>query len=235
MRILLAEDERDLNRIIAKKLTADGYSVDCCFDGAEALDYAASADYDVMVLDIMMPKLDGLAVLRTLRQRGDATPVLLLTARDAVADRVKGLDSGANDYLVKPFSNTELILRVKSLLRRAGQYARQYTGSGEKGGAEEGHRIAYRDLVLDLDSQSVEKEGKTIALTYTEFQILLLFLRNRKRIFSPENLYQSVWKEEAVGDGAIMVHIKNLRKKLGDDSRNSRYIKTAWGKGYYAD
>ena len=81
----------------------------------------------------------------------------------------------------------------------------------------------------------MEKEGKTIALTYTEFQILLLFLRNRKRIFSPENLYQSVWKEEAVGDGAIMVHIKNLRKKLGDDSRNSRYIKTAWGKGYYAD
>ena len=235
MRLLVAEDERDLNTVITKTLVKNHYSVDSCYDGEEALSFLETAEYDAVILDIMMPKVSGLTVLRSLRASKKRVPVLLLTARDSVADRVAGLDAGADDYLVKPFSNTELILRVKSLLRRAGQYARQYTGSGEKDGAEEGHRIAYRDLVLDLDSQSVEKEGKTIALTYTEFQILLLFLRNRKRIFSPENLYQSVWKEEAVGDGAIMVHIKNLRKKLGDDSRNSRYIKTAWGKGYYAD
>ena len=231
--ILVADDEREIRDIVGLLLKENGFEAVLAEDGAQAC-AMASPEVDLYILDVNMPGKSGFAGAGEIRERYLA-PILLLTAYSGDSDRAVGFHAGADDYLVKPFSNTELILRVKSLLRRAGQYARQYTGSGEKGGAEEGHRIAYRDLVLDLDSQSVEKEGKTIALTYTEFQILLLFLRNRKRIFSPENLYQSVWKEEAVGDGAIMVHIKNLRKKLGDDSRNSRYIKTAWGKGYYAD
>ena len=117
MRILLAEDERDLNHIIAKRLTAEGYSVDCCFDGQEAIDILSYTDYDALILDVMMPRADGYAVLRALRDKGKTTPVLFLTARDAVADRVKGLDSGANDYLVKPFSFEELFARLRAMTR----------------------------------------------------------------------------------------------------------------------
>ena len=117
MRILLAEDEHDLNLIITQKLTSDGYSVDSCFDGEAAMDYLSCADYDAVILDIMMPKADGLAVLRQLRQAGKTTPVMFLTARDAIADRVKGLDSGANDYLVKPFSFEELSARLRAHTR----------------------------------------------------------------------------------------------------------------------
>ena len=117
MRLLLAEDERDLNRIITKKLTSSGYSVDSFFDGQEAIDVLAYTDYDAVILDIMMPKADGFAVLRAIRDAGKTTPVLFLTARDAVSDRVKGLDSGANDYLIKPFSFDELLARIRAMTR----------------------------------------------------------------------------------------------------------------------
>lgn len=119
MRILLAEDERDLNNIITQKLTADGYSVDSCFDGKEAMDVLSYTDYDAVILDIMMPKADGFEVLRSLRDAGKTTPVLFLTARDAISDRVRGLDSGANDYLVKPFSFEELTARLRAMTRSA--------------------------------------------------------------------------------------------------------------------
>ncbi len=117
MRILVAEDERDMNGLIVKKLRSQGYSVDACYNGTEALDALAAAEYDAIILDIMMPGADGFAVLRSVRARGDMTPVLFLTARDSVEDRVKGLDSGANDYLVKPFSMDELMARVRSMTR----------------------------------------------------------------------------------------------------------------------
>ena len=144
-----------------------------------------------------------------------------------------GFSAGADDYIVKPFSNTELLLRVKALLRRATTYSRP---AAETAPGQDGRRtVVYQDLALDLDSQSVSRGGENIGLTATEFRILELLVTHRKKIYSLENIYQSVWKEDAVGDGAIMVHIKNIRKKLGDSSRNPRYIKTAWGKGYYAE
>ena len=118
MRLLLAEDERDLNRILSKRLSEEGYGVDSCFDGAEALDYLRAADYDGAILDVMMPKADGFSVLARLRAEGIATPVLFLTARDTIEDRVHGLDLGASDYLVKPFSMAELLARVRALLRQ---------------------------------------------------------------------------------------------------------------------
>ena len=118
MRILIAEDERDLNQIITERLKKEHYSVDSCFDGEEALDYLAAAPYDAVILDIMMPKLDGLSVLRKMRNKNENTPVLLLTAKDSVEDRVKGLDAGANDYLVKPFAFEELLARVRVLVRK---------------------------------------------------------------------------------------------------------------------
>mgnify|MGYP005810543523 FL=1 len=218
MRILLAEDERDLNRIIAKKLTADGYSVDCCFDGAEALDYAASADYDVMVLDIMMPKLDGLAVLRTLRQRGDATPVLLLTARDAVADRVKGLDSGANDYLVKPFSLEELAARLRALTR---------TRYGQASAA-----LTVADLTLDSASHTVTRGGRPITLPAKEFQLLEYLMHNQGRVLSREQIENHIWNfDYEGGTNVVDVYISYLRKKI-DGGQAVKLIHTVRSRGY---
>lgn len=218
MRILLAEDERDLNRIIAKKLTADGYSVDCCFDGAEALDYAASADYDVMVLDIMMPKLDGLAVLRTLRQRGDATPVLLLTARDAVADRVKGLDSGANDYLVKPFSLEELAARLRALTR---------TRYGQASAA-----LMVADLTLDSASHTVTRGGRPITLSAKEFQLLEYLMHNQGRVLSREQIENHIWNfDYEGGTNVVDVYISYLRKKI-DGGQAVKLIHTVRSRGY---
>ncbi len=218
MRILLAEDERDLNRIIAKKLTADGYSVDCCFDGAEALDYAASADYDVMVLDIMMPKLDGLAVLRTLRQQRDATPVLLLTARDAVADRVKGLDSGANDYLVKPFSLEELAARLRALTR---------TRYGQASAA-----LTVADLTLDSASHTVTRGGRPITLSAKEFQLLEYLMHNQGRVLSREQIENHIWNfDYEGGTNVVDVYISYLRKKI-DGGQAVKLIHTVRSRGY---
>ena len=142
-----------------------------------------------------------------------------------------GFDAGADDYMVKPFSNAELLMRVGALLRRSRDYARmQY--KAEEAPADE---LTYKDLKLDTDRQSVWKDGEMIILTHTEYRILELLISHRKKIYSLDNIYQSVWEDDAVGDTTIMVHIKNIRKKLGDDSRNPRYIKTAWGKGYYVE
>ena len=143
-----------------------------------------------------------------------------------------GFSSGADDYIVKPFSNTELLLRVRAILRRACRFRPAESAAKE---SSPSNVLSFKDLTLDLDSQSVQRGDEVILLTYTEFQLLRLFITHPKKIFSPDNLYQSIWGETAVGDAAIMVHIKNLRKKLGDSSRNPRYIKTAWGKGYYLE
>ena len=142
-----------------------------------------------------------------------------------------GFDAGADDYMVKPFSNAELLMRVGALLRRSRDYARMQH-KAEEAPADE---LTYKDLKLDTDRQSVWKDGEMIILTHTEYRILELLISHRKKIYSLDNIYQSVWEDDAVGDTTIMVHIKNIRKKLGDDSRNPRYIKTAWGKGYYVE
>ena len=143
MRLLLAEDERDLNRLITKKLTSAGYSVDSFFDGEEAIHVLSYTDYDGVILDIMMPKADGFAVLRALRERGKTTPVLFLTARDAIADRVRGLDSGANDYLVKPFAFEELLARIRAMTRLS-------FGASES-------VLTVGDLTLNLATQEVRR------------------------------------------------------------------------------
>ncbi len=228
-KILIADDEREIREIVELLLEGEGYEVVAAKDGQEALDLADST-VDLYILDVNMPVLSGFAAAAKIRKRFYA-PILFLTAYSGESDKVMGFSVGGDDYLVKPFSNTELLIRVKAHLRRA----QQYHPSGEIEEEEEPTKIPYKDLILDLDSQSVYKGEEVITLTYTEFKILELFITYRRKIFSLDNIYESVWGEEAVGDSTIMVHIKNIRKKLGDSSRNPKYIKTAWGKGYYAD
>jgi len=177
-----------------------------------------------------MPRLSGFMAGAEIRKRFDA-PMIFLTAYSGESDKVMGFSVGADDYIVKPFSNIELLMRVKAILRRG----RSQPKDGSEQTASMGNRITFVDVFLDLDSQSIVKSEGSVALTYTEFKILELLLTNRKRIFSLDQIYDSVWNDNAVGDSTIMVHIKNLRKKLGDNSREPKYIKTAWGRGYYVD
>ncbi|MBE6540686.1 MAG: response regulator transcription factor [Ruminococcaceae bacterium] len=223
--ILVADDEKGICDVLSILLSGEGYRVTCVGDGVSVLEYPEQAD--LYILDVNMPRMNGFMAGAEIRKRCDA-PIIFLTAYSAESDKVMGFSAGADDYIVKPFSNAELLLRVKAVLRRnAPKALRQEENPA--------NRLIFSDSVLDLDRQSVIRGEEDIPLTYTEFKILELLIKNRKRIFSLEHIYQSIWSENAVGDSAIMVHIKNLRKKLGDNSRNPRYIKTAWGKGYYVD
>ncbi len=228
-KILVADDEKEIRQVLGMILAEEGYEVVIAGDGQEAA-RLASGDIDLYILDVNMPQMSGFAAGMEIRKSYYA-PIMFLTAYSGEADKKMGFEAGADDYLVKPFSNGELLLRVKALLRRSREYARMQRQSP----AGEGGELVYKNLRLDTDRQSVWKGEELIVLTYTEYRILELLIRHRKKIYSLDNIYQSVWEDEAVGDTTIMVHIKNIRKKLGDDSRNPRYIKTAWGKGYYAD
>lgn len=218
MRILLAEDEKDLNHIIAQKLTSEGYSVDRCFDGAEAMDILSYTDYDAIILDIMMPKADGFAVLRALRDTGKATPVLFLTARDAVSDRVRGLDSGANDYLVKPFSFEELMARLRAMTR---------TSFGAAGSV-----LTAGDLTLDVSARRVSRGGREISLTAKEYALLEYLMYNKGKVLSRERIENHIWNfDYEGGTNVVDVYIRYLRKKI-DDGSESKLIHTVRGSGY---
>ena len=218
MRILIAEDQKDLNKILVKKLTAEGYSVDNCFDGQEALDFLDMAKYDGVILDIMMPKLDGLEVVKHMRTNGDHTPVLFLTARDSIEDRVKGLDLGANDYLVKPFSFEELMARVRAMTRKtATSNSPVYT---------------LADLSLDTNTHSVTRGGVNIKLSAKEFALLEYMLRNKGTVLSRDNIENNLWNfDYEGGTNAVDVYIRYLRKKI-DDGFDSKLIHTVRGTGY---
>lgn len=218
MRILIAEDQKDLNRIITKRLSAEGYSVDSCFDGEEALSYIEMAEYDGIILDIMMPKRDGLSVLHSLRKKGIGTPVLFLTARDAVEDRVLGLDSGADDYLVKPFAFDELIARIRAMTR--------------KSAGNSSNIFSVADLVMDTASHTVTRGGKEIALSAKEFSLLEYLLRNKGHVLSRTMIENNLWNfDYSGGTNAVDVYIRYLRKKI-DDGFEPKLIHTVRGCGY---
>lgn len=225
--ILVADDEQEIRDVLKLLLTGEGYEIVLAVSGKEVLRQSLS-EIDLFILDVNMPELSGFMTAAKIREQYN-TPIIFLTAYSAESDKVMGFSAGADDYIVKPFSNIELLMRVKAILRR-NQQGRQIQGSEGKDNV-----LAFQDLFLDLDSQSVIREDEVIPLTYTEFKILELFVRHKKKIYSLENIYRSIWGEDAVGDSAIMVHIKNIRRKLNDSSRNSKYIKTAWGRGYYAE
>ncbi|MED9822081.1 MAG: response regulator transcription factor [Christensenellales bacterium] len=218
MRILYAEDERDLNDIVTRKLRDEGYSVDSCDNGQDAWDSLQAAEYDGVVLDVMMPRMDGLTVLRRLRQMGRSTPVLLLTARDAVSDRVEGLDSGANDYLVKPFALEELAARLRAMLR---------VSFGQTGNV-----LRVGDLELDCAAKTACRGGRPISLSAREYAILEYLMRSRGVVLSREKIENHVWNfDYEGGTNVVDVYIRYLRKKI-DEGQEKKLIHTVRGLGY---
>ena len=220
MRILIAEDEKDLNHLLKKRLENQKYTVDACFDGEEALEYLAAADYDAVILDIMMPKKNGLQVLQHIRNRKKNTPVLLLTARDSVEDRVAGLDAGADDYLIKPFAFEELLARIRVMLRK--------NSSAET----KTNVVKIADLTVDLNTQKVYRGDKEISLSSREFSILRYLCMNKGIVLSRDKIEEHIWNYDyAGGSNVVDVYIRYLRKKI-DEGFSPKLIHTVRGAGY---
>lgn len=234
--ILIADDEKEIRDILKLLLEGEGYEVLAVENGRRVVE-AGNPEIDLYILDVNMPEMTGFMAAMELRKKTDA-PIIFLTAYSGEMDKVMGFSAGADDYVVKPFSNMELLMRVKAILRRRVCLTRtedKTTSVREQANEIMRNQIMFGDLILDLDNQSVLRGEEIISLTYTEYKILELLVSHKKKVYSLDNIYQSVWEEEPVADSAIMVHIKNIRKKIGDDSRNPKYIKTAWGKGYYVE
>ncbi len=218
MRVLVVEDEKKTASFIRKALQAEGFAVDVCGDGGDALAAARATPFDGIVMDIMLPGPDGLSVLRQLRERGDKTPVLLLSARGAVNERVEGLNAGADDYLPKPFVIAELVARVRALGRRAGENKSTVL------------RVA--DLTLDTVSRRAERGGKTFDLTAREYRLLEFLMRSTGQICGRMSIIEKVWDYDFdPGTNLVDVYIKRLREKI-DDSREPKLLHTVRGIGY---
>lgn len=218
MRILVVEDAHDMNLLIVKSLKKAGYSADGCFHGQEALEYLMGAEYDAILLDIMMPKLDGFELLKQLRSKGNDTPVMLLTARDSVSDRVKGLDLGADDYLIKPFDFDELLARIRAMTRkRTGNRSNLFT---------------LADLTVDTGRRTATRGKTEIPLLPKEFTILEYMIRNQGIVLSREQLENQIWNYEYSGSSNnIDVYISRLRKKI-DSGSNTKLLHTIRGVGW---
>ena len=219
MRLLLAEDERSLSKALVVILQKSNYAVDAVYDGQQALDYLEDEVYDGVILDIMMPKVDGLKVLATIRQAGNDVPVLLLTAKSEVDDKVKGLDLGANDYLTKPFDAKELLARIRAMTR-------MHTQSPDSS-------LSFGNITLDRTTFELGGPNATMKLPNKEFQMLELLLANPKQVISTERMFEKIWGYDYVGDSVtVTVHINRIREKIEEDSKNPKIIETVWGAGY---
>jgi two-component system, OmpR family, response regulator MprA len=220
--ILVIDDDEKITSMLRRGLAFEGYAVKTAGDGLEGLQMMLQEVPDLVILDVMMPRLDGWEVVRRMREGGIRAPILLLTAKDDVADRVRGLDLGADDYLVKPFALEELLARVRSLLRRG----------TERGKTSPSNRISYGDLIVDLDSREVSRAGKPIELTAKEFDLLHLFMNNPKRVLSRDLIMENVWGYDYSGESNVLeVYIALLRQKL-EEHGGSRIIQTIRGAGY---
>lgn len=222
--ILLVEDDESIREMVEKYLITEGFSITCATNGEEALYKCLNTPFDLMILDIMMPKLDGLEVLKIIREN-NALPILIMSAKDSDVDKAIGLGLGADDYIAKPFSMLELSARVKSAIRRA----TTYSNATEK----KEDMLKVGDLIIDLMNFSVKKNQQTIKLTSKEFGMLKLFATNQHRVFTKQQIYQMIWNDEYYGDENIInVHIRRLREKIEDNPSSPKYIKTLWGIGY---
>ena len=224
-RILVVEDDQDINNLITMNLQDNYHSVDHCDHGARGMAMALKGDYDAIVLDIMLPEVDGLEICRTLRANQIHTPILMLTARDGEADRVVGLEMGADDYLTKPFSVRELQARVKAMLRRMDMMKKQESVPSRL--------LEFDGLSIDEFKRQVFLEGKAIDLTSTEFDLLVFMARKPGLVFSRSQLLDSVWGYQHGGyEHTVNSHVNRLRNKLEQDPSNPKYVLTIWGVGY---
>lgn len=218
MRLLLVEDQKDLNEIIVRKLTREGYSVDSCTDGRDALYYIENTEYDGIVMDILLPGITGIGILKKMRSDGNTTPVLLLTALGDIEDRVAGLDAGADDYMVKPFDFNELMARIRAITRRK-------TGRAE-------NTLRSGDLVMDRNARQVFRGDIEISLTSKEFEILEFMMQNPGMVLSRDKLSSHVWNYEYDGGSNVIdVYMHHLRKKIDGDFEEKKLV-TVKGAGY---
>ncbi|MEU7067570.1 response regulator transcription factor [Streptomyces sp. NPDC053429] len=225
-RVLVVDDEPAVREALRRSLAFEGYAAQTAVDGLDALDKAASYAPDLIVLDIQMPRMDGLTAARRLRASGSTTPILMLTARDTVGDRVTGLDAGADDYLVKPFELDELFARVRALLRRSG-YAAPAAGS-----AQPEHGLAFGDLRMDLTTREVTRAGRPVELTRTEFTLLEMFLSHPRQVLTREQILKTVWGFDfEPSSNSLDVYVMYLRRKT-EAGGEPRLVHTVRGVGY---
>ena len=225
MKILVVDDEKLLVKGIKFNLENEGYTVECCYDGATAVQMAAQGGYDLIILDLMMPGLDGLEACQRIRQ-SSTVPIIMLTAKSEDADKLLGFESGADDYITKPFNILELKARIRALLRRAGITAQQP-------GTQNTHVLEHGGVELDTEKRVARRDGETIDLTAREFDLAELFWRSPGRVFSRDSLLDLVWGYDYQGDArTVDVHIRRLREKLEADPASPKLIITKWGVGY---
>ncbi len=218
LRVLIVEDEPTIREFLEMGLAYEGYEPVGVEKGREGLNLALKDQFDVIILDIMLPDMDGFEVCRRIRETGSETSILMLTAKREVADRITGLDAGADDYLMKPFSFKELLARLRALLRRSVRY-------------KEAKVLEAADIVLNVETREVWRQGKSLYLTPKEFELLKMFMQHPQRVFTRETLLNRVWGYHFVGDANIVdVHVSHLREKLGD--KPPRLIRTHYGVGY---
>ena len=225
-KVLIVEYDRDIAQLVELHITDLGCKCDVAYDGEVGLEKALKNQYDLVILDLMLPGLDGLEICKEIRSEKNYTPILMLTSRSEELDKVLGLEFGADDYLTKPFSIRELLARVKAIFRRVEAVKDDVKGTGKK-------QIQFRDLKIDLEKRTVSSKGQKIDLTAKEFDLLALFARNPGKAYTRQSLLDSVWGYRFDGyDHTVNSHINRLRAKIEEDPANPKYILTVWGVGY---
>ena len=225
-KILVCDDDKAIVDAIEIYLSQEGYEIKKAYDGAEAIQMLEEEPFDLLVMDVMMPKLDGIRATLKIREKNNM-PIIILSAKSEDADKILGLNIGADDYVTKPFNPLELVARVKSQIRR-------FTKLGSTVGIKENEAVySTGGLVINDDQKMVTVDGEPIKLTPIEYNILLLLVKNQGRVFSIEQIYESIWNEEALGaDNTVAVHIRHIREKIEINPKDPRYLKVVWGVGY---
>ena len=224
-KILLVEDDASISEMVENYLIKEGFCIVTAFDGEEAVDKFLKSSFDLVILDIMLPKLDGMEVMKIIRTKS-MVPILIMSAKDSDVDKAVGLGLGADDYIAKPFSMIEISARIKAGIRRATKYS-----SIDK--KEENKIVNIHELTIDLNNFLASKKGENLNLTSKEFAILKLFVTNPSRVFTKAQVYNIIWNEDYFGDdNVINVHMRRLREKIEDNPSQPKYIKTLWGIGY---
>lgn len=224
-KVLVCDDDKEIVEAIDIYLTQEGYEVFKAYDGQEALEVLKKESVDLLVIDVMMPRLDGIRATLKIREENNI-PIIILSAKSEDADKILGLNVGADDYVTKPFNPLELVARVKSQLRRYTQLGSTAQPAGEKIYATGG-------LMINDDLKEVTVDGESVKLTPIEYNILLLLVRNQGKVFSIDQIYENIWNEDAIGvDNTVAVHIRHIREKIEINPKEPRYLKVVWGVGY---